>query len=186
VSHGIVHFARVSVACVPALADEEPATATEEISPVRRVLVPTDFSPLSNRAIPYAYGLVGAGGTVYLLHVIEPSTLPNPLYSHYTPGRAPTIEEQAAERAELARRLEGLAPAAAVVQGIDTETAIVADDNVADAIRETADRLDVDAICLSSHGRSGLSKALAGSVAQRVLTGSHRPLFVIRPPRKDD
>ncbi len=184
VSHGIVHFARVSVACVPALADE--ATATDEIPPVRRVLVPTDFSPLSNRAIPYAYGLVGAGGTVHLLHVIEPSTLPNPLYSHYTPGRAPTLEEHAAERAELARRLEDLAPAAAVAQGIETETAIVADDHVADAIREAADRLDVDAICLSSHGRSGLSKALAGSVAQRVLTESHQPLFVIRPPRKDD
>jgi nucleotide-binding universal stress UspA family protein len=151
------------------------------------VLAPTDFSPLSNRAIPYAYGLAGAGGTVYLLHVIEPNTLLSPLRSHDTPGLAPTLEEQAAERANLARRLAGLAPAEAVLHGIETETVIVAaDDRVADAIRETADRLDVDAICLSSHGRSGLSKALAGSVAQRVLTRNDRPCFVIRPPRTDD
>ena len=165
-------------------ADEPPAT--EKIPSIRRVLVPTDLSELSNRAIPYAYGLVGAGGAVHLLYAIEPRTLPNPLYAHYMPGRAPTLEEQAAQRAELARRLQALAPAEAVERGIETEVEIVADDDVAEAISETAERLEVDAICLSSHGRSGISKAIAGSVAQRVLTESRRPLFVIRPPQGNE
>lgn len=91
--------------------------------------------------------------------------------------------EAVAAAAVLARRLEALAPAEAVERGIDTEVEIVADDDVAEAIFETAERLEVDATCLSSHGRSGISKAIAGSVSQRVLTESRRPLFVIRPPR---
>jgi nucleotide-binding universal stress UspA family protein len=52
-------------------------------------------------------------------------------------------------------------------------------------IEQAIERLGVDAICLSSHGRSGVSKVLAGSVAQTVMEGSRHPLVVIRPPRAE-
>jgi nucleotide-binding universal stress UspA family protein len=176
VSHGVAHFATVSVACVPAA---EAPPITEALPPVRRVLAPTDFSELGNRAIRYAYGLVGAGGTVHLLHVIEPNMLPNPSYAHPGAERVPTLDEQSAQRATLVQQLEGLEPGDARQRGITTEVDIVADAEVGAAICETADRLEVDAICMSSHGHSGLSKLMAGSVAQRVLTQTRRPLFII-------
>jgi nucleotide-binding universal stress UspA family protein len=36
-------------------------------------------------------------------------------------------------------------------------------------------------ICIASHGRSGLSRALVGSVADRVLRATHKPVLVLRP-----
>jgi nucleotide-binding universal stress UspA family protein len=67
VSRGVLHAAAMSVACVP----RGDAVGDERESPTfHRVLVPTDFSPLANRAIPVAYGLVPCGGVVHLLHVV--------------------------------------------------------------------------------------------------------------------
>jgi nucleotide-binding universal stress UspA family protein len=177
---GVLCGAGMSVACIPAPSRVEPAHLLPHI---RRVVVATDLSELGDRAVPYAYALLNTGGTVHLLHVIEPHTLPNPLYAHYVPGRMPTPEEEARQRNDLVARLQALVPAEAAAKGIDTQTEVVEEQRVAEAICATADRLGADLVCLSTHGRSGLSKAIAGSVTQEVMTQSRRPLLVIRPPR---
>ena len=41
--------------------------------------------------------------------------------------------------------------------------------------------LGVDAICIASHGRSGISRALVGSVADRLLRATRKPVLVLRP-----
>ena len=69
---------------------EGDAMGGEGVAELRRVLVPTDFSEAGLTAIPYAYAVTARGGTVHLLHVVEPVTAPNPLYAHYVPGRMPT------------------------------------------------------------------------------------------------
>ena len=54
-------------------------------------------------------------------------------------------------------------------------------ENVATAICQAAERFGADAICCATHGLSGLSKALMGSVAQKVLAESPRPLLLVHP-----
>ena len=152
---------------------------TPPLPALRRALVTTDLSEFGNRAVPWAYAVVAAGGVVHLMHVIEPVHVPNPLYAHYTPGRAPTAEERASQRRAIEEKLRALVPDAAKSKGVETEVAIGEDDEVALCICEAAAAHDVDLVCMSTHGRSGLSKVLLGSVAERVLEHCKRPIFVV-------
>jgi len=146
---------------------------------VRTALVTTDLSEFGNYAVAWAYAIVAPGGVVHLMHVIEPVHAPNPLYAHYAPGKAPTPEERAAQRGAIEKKLRALVPAAAEARGIETVVAVGEDDEVAQSICEAAAARDVDLVCMSSHGRSGLSKVLLGSVAERVLEHCRRPLLVV-------
>ncbi|MBE7520609.1 MAG: universal stress protein [Thermoflexaceae bacterium] len=55
----------------------------------------------------------------------------------------------------------------------------------AEAIRVTASAIDADVIVMATHGRSGISHALMGSVAEEVVRTSGRPVLVVRaqPPK---
>jgi nucleotide-binding universal stress UspA family protein len=147
---------------------------------VRAVLVTTDFSELGDRAVPWACAILAPGGVVHLVHVIEPPHAPNPLYAHYTPGRTPTPEERAAQRRALEDRLRALLPDDAAARDVTAEVDVAEDRDVAHGICRIAAEREVDVICMSSHGRSGLSKAVLGSVAERVLERCARPLLVVR------
>jgi nucleotide-binding universal stress UspA family protein len=166
VSAAVLRKAPMSVACVPVPADESGLPETPHF---RRVLVPTDLSALSNRAAAYAYAAAEPGAEVCLMHVLSPSPA----------GRGRQ------RRLAAKQQLEKLVAGSAARRGIATTFELAVDRSVAGCICATAERLNVDLICISSHGRSGLAKTLAGSVATRVLTDSRRPLLVIRPPRGD-
>jgi nucleotide-binding universal stress UspA family protein len=146
------------------------------------VLATTDLSEIGDSAIPFAYALPRRGGSVILLHVIEPVTVPNPLYAHYAPGRAPTAAERAAQEAELREKLRALVPSGAAARGIKTEIALVEGRDVARCIAEAAGRLRADALCIASHGRSGLARTLLGSVAHAVLLAARLPTLIV--PRR--
>lgn len=152
-----LHFSHASVAAIP-VADGPLAPA--ETPRIRSVLVATDLSPLANYAVPWGYALLGeSGGQVFLLHVA-------------TSG----------EDAELLAQLRALVPAAAAADGIVTRTELVRHEDAARAICEAAERLGADAVCLTSHGRSGWRRAVLGSVAEVVARESHRPVLIVRPP----
>ena len=53
--------------------------------------------------------------------------------------------------------------------------------NAAQAITELANELDADVIVMATHGRSGISHVLAGSVAEAVIRTSGRPVLVQKP-----
>ena len=54
-------------------------------------------------------------------------------------------------------------------------------DDAATALAQTAARLGVDFIAIASHGRAGLSRALVGSVADKLLRATRKPVLVLRP-----
>ncbi|WP_375765544.1 universal stress protein [Archangium gephyra] len=174
VSQRIVHDAPVSVLCVPAS-----AASSITIPEVRRVLAPTDLSEVGISAIRHAYSIVPAGGAVYLLHVLEPVGGVPPLYAQYVSPQGSPVHTPEQDR--IAEVLRGLAPPEAAVRGISTRVEVVHGRKVSEAISQAAERLSCDVICLATHGRSGLSKALLGSVAQEVLQGSTRPVLLVRP-----
>ncbi len=153
----VLHASGGNVLCVPRLAAPERDT----LPSLSRVLVVTDFSELGNEAVPYGYRLAGRSGTVHLATVVEPR------------AGIRVLDEMRAS-------LKALVPEDEVSQKRVTRLHVVHGGDVALAITQLAERLGVDVVCMASHGRSGVSKALFGSVAEAVLQQSSRPVFVVR------
>ncbi|MEO5718259.1 MAG: universal stress protein [Chthoniobacterales bacterium] len=162
VSRNVLHHAPISVAVVPP-PNEGPRRAMPKIE---RVLVATDFSELANSAVPYGGAIVAPGGTLKILHVME---------------AAEGINQPAAdkENPKLRMQLRSLVPPEARDR-FRIEPEIVQNGDAAVAIQQAAERFNADVICLGSHGRSGLAKTFLGSVAQAVMSGSSRPVLVVR------
>jgi nucleotide-binding universal stress UspA family protein len=131
---------------------------------LREVLVATDFSEAGNRAVPHAFSLLPQGGLVRVVHVAGEASLP------------PEQEEA------LKVRLAGLVPRAAQGGGYTVRFEVLRGKDPAAAIVQAAERFHVDALCLGTHGRSGVARAVLGSVAQEVMARSDRPVLVVRPP----
>ena len=154
VSTVIVHDAPQSIVCVP----PNTAVAITALPSLRTVLVATDLSPFANRAVPYAFALTGPGGDVHVVTVVK--------------------DDAEIDDAEVTRSLLALTPTGATHK---VTTHIVRGDDAAIALAQAAARLGVDVVCIASHGRSGITRALVGSVADRLLHATHVPVLVLRP-----
>jgi nucleotide-binding universal stress UspA family protein len=161
VSHHALRLAKMSVVSVPTRAGVHGADV--ELPPVRTVLVTTDFSETADRAIAYACSLAPPGGTVHLLHVVA------------------NVKPEAAEG--LKQQLEKLVPRAAVQSGRRVVVEVTAGNDVAGAIIQAAERHCVDIICMATRGRTGVARAVMGSVAQEVMARSDRPVLMVRTPQ---
>jgi nucleotide-binding universal stress UspA family protein len=161
------------VLCIPGRA----VSTTRLIQPVRSVLVASDLSDRARAAMPRAYSLLReAGGQVELLHVHAPLSGAGALST--APVGDPLPD---ARRHDLQRQLRASVPQDADVRGIVTRTHVLEGD-AAEVILQTAERLGVDVVALASHGRSGLGRALLGSVAEQVARHSPRPVLIIHQP----
>ncbi|HKO51416.1 MAG TPA: universal stress protein [Polyangiaceae bacterium] len=158
ISRGVVHRSSCNVACVPRPASA--ATERPEITPFRRVLIPTDFSPLATRAVGAGYGLLPEGGEVHLLHVLT--------------------RERTEAPSDLDARLRALVPAGSEERGIETRTHVVDETEAWSGIVHAAARLGVDAVCMSTHGRSGPSRFLVGSQAEEVVRRARQPVLLVK------
>jgi uncharacterized hydantoinase/oxoprolinase family protein len=78
------------------------------------------------------------------------------------------------------RKLKELIPVDAASRGIQTEVEVIEQRDVAKGICQAAERFGADAICLATHGRTGLASVVAGSVATSLLARAARPLFLVR------
>ena len=174
VARATLRAARQPVLCVPLAAR---AARKEPLPKLAHVLVTTDFSPVGNAAIPYAYSLARGGGQVELCHVYE-RELPNPVYAYARDD----VKLAREHRVVLEERLRGLIPAGAAGAGVDTRVVVIDGGKPADGILHAAERLGVDAICIASHGRTGTHRVRLGSVAEEVLRHGHTPVFVVRRP----
>lgn len=176
VSAAALHLSRMSVAVVPP--DGRPALISQPR--VRRVLVTTDFSAVGNAAVPWAYALAEPGGEVYLAHVTLTSGLAGELLEQYLPASDLLPQAPAKVELEVAARLRALTPPLGEEKHLITRTEVVRAPTAAKAIVEAAERVAADLIVISSHGRSGLSRSIFGSVAEEVMRTSHKPIFVVR------
>jgi nucleotide-binding universal stress UspA family protein len=159
---GTMATANLPVLCVPARLGAIPAEPAS-LAPLRTLMVPTDLSALGNTAVRQACRmLAAAGGTVVVCHVV------------FDP-RGLTIDE----RDGLHRSLLALVPAEASRKGIRARVLIQDSAPPATAIIQAVRRLGCDGIVMSSHGRSGLSRALLASVAEAVVRESPVPVTVV-------
>jgi len=166
----VLHHATASVAVIPPAVDQKRCA----IPKLSRILAATDFSDLGNKAIPYACAMVPRGANLKLLHVVRPGDAVESEKNAPRPGK---------ENPKLLAKLRALVPPEGN-EHFDVNVAVVESDDIALAIVQEAERFDADAICVGSHGRTGLAKSFLGSVAQAVMAKSRRPVFVVRGDEK--
>lgn len=150
---------------------------------LEHVLVPLDGSQLAEMALDHAKKLLGTNGKLTLLTVFD---LPEyPIYGYYpTPLIVEETDYQTATRDMLPKAKEYLEKMAAPLRDLNFRVDVVAEiGEPATIIVETAQKQHVDAICMSTHGRSGFSRWLFGSVTNKVLTATPCPVYVV-PGRK--
>ena len=142
----------------------------------QQILVPTDGSEISNRAVEAAARLaVLTGAKLEVLSVKEP--FPYSAISEMQPV-PPQEFYDAQERLATERLAAGLA--AARTCGIQAMGASLEALHPWEAILEQAKAKGCDLIVMASHGRRGLGALLLGSETQKVLTHSTVPVLVIR------
>lgn len=141
----------------------------------KRILVPLDGSKLAEQAIPYATELCKGATTVTLFQVVH---LPLPLAAPDVSIAVPMPSEE--ELLQEARTyLEGIA-AKLRPEGVNVKVDAIERGVVADAIVDYAAKHDISLIVMTTHGRSGLSRLVFGSVAESVVRNAPCPVLLIR------
>jgi nucleotide-binding universal stress UspA family protein len=170
VTEEVVRKAPCPVFTVRADADVTPGQA------VRRVLAPVDFSDASETAIQHAKEIAFTyGAEIDLLHVVEEPFYP-PEYGLGSPAfpSKEVLENVEKQLGDLAREKIGYEHVM-----IEAQTG-----TPARKILEYVDENEIDLVVIATHGRSGIDRVLLGSVAERVLRQSPKPVFVVKPDRK--
>ena len=134
----------------------------------RHILIPTDGSELAEQGLALAKSL---GAKVSVIFVVEP-------FSEMKGRFLETIARYVELRKEQARSVLDRAANAAKEAGVSCETVQVENEQPHQAIIAAAEDKGCDLIVMSSHGRSGLSMLLIGSVTNKVLTLAKTPVLV--------
>lgn len=150
---------------------------------IRTILVPVDFSTCSMLVAQEAASLARPlGATITLLHVGErPEGL-----SAATLLR-PDGQEVSVDRYLTDSGNQLLAPYLAAVTraGVVAES-LVRNGEVVETIHDVAKELGADLVMMGTHGRTGLARAMIGSVAERVARTSDVPVMLIRRQRRPE
>jgi nucleotide-binding universal stress UspA family protein len=149
------------------------------------ILVPLDGSTLAEQVIPHARTLatLNPEATLTVLRAVPPVLPVTTEYTVMLPSHS--LEEvMDSDRAEAERYLRHMA-SGLQSQGVHVQVEI-SWLPAAEAIVEYAEANKVDLIAIATHGRSGLSRWVFGSVTQKVLHGTRVPVLVIRPEEHSD
>jgi nucleotide-binding universal stress UspA family protein len=146
----------------------------------KHILLPTDGSELAQQAVIKGIEFAGViGARVTACHVASHNDLTRVYVGSgaVSPKVGATIEKEFEDRMHTILRF---ASAAAAQAGVPCATRYVNSPDPFAAIIETADGEGCDLIFMASHGRSGVTALLLGSVTNKVLTHSKIPVVVCR------
>ena len=153
-------------------------------APFRKILCPTDLSPIGNLAIPTAYLLAASGGTVILAHVEPPPNTGNPLYPEERPKDAPTPQQLEARKQDLRAKLTALVPADAKARNITTQVELLTGEDVPLSLETAAKASKAEVIVLGTHGRVGLARIVHGeALANRLVHRSDLDVILVHSDR---
>ena len=148
---------------------------------LKNVLVPVDFSEDSLNALDYAREFAKSfKAQITVLFVVEPIyyATPSELYGP-TANMALLLEEQ---REIGKKQLDDLT--AELKKKRENVKTVMRTGTPYQAILDTAKRHKADLIIMGTHGRTGLSHMLMGSVAERVVRGAECPVLTVRLGKK--
>ncbi|MEI7786099.1 MAG: universal stress protein [Betaproteobacteria bacterium] len=145
----------------------------------QRILVPTDGSRLSTKAVQSAMELAELNGA----QIVFLNVVPRYPMSYFEGGITVTmtevgkVEKQWSEKAQdLVDQLKAKAEA----RGLKAKGLTLRSDLVAESVIACAKKNKCDLIVMASHGRKGIKRLLLGSETTHVLTHSPLPVLVLR------
>ncbi|HTM08717.1 MAG TPA: universal stress protein [Verrucomicrobiae bacterium] len=149
---------------------------------MRKILAPTDLSELSLAGIRYAFELAAeTAGEVIVFHVIgyqEAGPVLNGMEYGYAMAQSSMIDDLVDDhRKQLDEFLGKHLPVSPKIK-LRQDVVVGAP---YEKIIEKAAAENVDAIVISTHGRTGLVHALLGSVAEKVVRLAKCPVLTVRP-----
>jgi len=137
-----------------------------------KILFPTDFSPLSEDALAWATALArDSGATLSIVHVEEPPMA-------YGGGELYVAMDDEEAKGELRRLLGSVVPPD---HHVPFEHKLLVGDP-ASSIVDEAEKEHADLIVMGTHGRTGLSRLLMGSVAEAVVRRAKCPVLTVKHP----
>jgi nucleotide-binding universal stress UspA family protein len=144
----------------------------------RRILHATDFSSASRPALARAIALARQNqAPLWVAHSLPPLVAPfGGEVAYLPPGTYEAIDRSAREHAQ--KQLETLVERAK--QAGVRATALLLDGSPHEQIPRAARRTHADLLVIGTHGRTGLTKVLLGSVAERVVRLAPCPVLTVR------
>jgi nucleotide-binding universal stress UspA family protein len=145
----------------------------------RRILVATDGSTLSKKAVRASIGLACTmEAELVALYVV-----PRYPVSYFEGGVSVSQADIAQTEKRWSERGQAVVDAvreAAEADGVKAKAVLTRSDLVAESIMSAAKKYKCDLVVMASHGRKGLKRVLLGSETQHVLTHSTVPVLVLR------
>jgi nucleotide-binding universal stress UspA family protein len=151
----------------------------EERSMYKNILVATDGSKLSDKAVSSAIEIAQAIGAQVTAFYAAPD-YPLPAYADGVVYEPVSRREYAKLAAADAKKILDEVGAKAAAAGVECSTAYTIAASPWEAILAAAKKHKCDSIVMASHGRRGVSALLLGSETQKVLTHSKLPVLVVR------
>ena len=143
----------------------------------RRILVPIDGSDHSWKAVEYALETFD-GEEIHVLHVVDPAeSVYTGVEGGYSDQRSFEVARAAGE--ELCEEARDHAENTGALETTVLETAVEVGRPTREILGYAADQ-EVDHIVMGSHGRSGVSRVLLGSVAETVMRRAAVPVTILR------
>ena len=150
-----------------------------------RILVPTDGSDVAENAVTHALDLAEQyGAEVHALYVIDTDSMSLSLGAEQVDRIQQGQYREMDEVRERAERATGYVADRAGERGLDAVEHVSAG-RPHSLIADYAADNDIDLVVMGSHGRGGVTRMLLGSVAERTLRSTTRPVLVI-DARDDD
>ncbi len=145
----------------------------------KRILVATDGSSLSKKAVVSAIGLASTCGAELLALKVVPR-YPQSYFEGSIPLSAEEIGRIEKQWSDAAIDNLAAVQKLATAKSVRCKAVTVKSDIVSDAIIAVAKKHKADLVVMASHGRRGVKRLLLGSETQQVLTHCHTPVLVLR------
>jgi len=156
--------------------------------PFKKIMAPVDFSDHANRSLQSAIELTAHfGAKLYVVHVVSPVPMLDMMDMGEFGMGGPVgpvgagldvvaYQKRLVSSAEgsLRKLIEQMAPA-----GMNSEIVVEVGDP-SSVINAAADRLQIDVIVMATHGLTGLSHLLLGSVTEKVARHARVPVLIVR------
>lgn len=144
----------------------------------QRILVATDGSELSNKAVDHAVRLAATCGAELLAATVIP-VYPRGYYDGSLSLPKEEVDRIKQSWADIGRKHLDVVRDAGAAQKVKVTEVMAESDLVSDALLELATKHSADLIVMASHGRRGMSRLLLGSETQHVVTHAKIPVLVL-------
>ena len=151
---------------------------------IKTILLATDGSEGSSKAMTYAMSLARQyGGRVVALHVID-QRWDEQTRAAFVEIGPELMQKLHSGNAQEARRILQEVADAGAKSGVPVETRMATGIPFEDIVR-IGKELPADLIIMGTHGRTGVSHLLLGSVAEKVIRRAHCPVLTVRREEHD-